>query len=203
MTYAIVPDSRAGFAGGLVIAVAGIGNAMGPLLGGVLTDTLGWRWIFFVNLPVALIAIAIVLRSVPRDAPADTNERVDYGGTVLLTLGLLALLLGLDWGVDRGWTDPIILSLFGFGAISLAGFGFYESHVGETALVPDSVMRNLPFAMAALTTLMISAVYFAGLVYLPQFMIKTLDFSAIKSGVGLLPVMLTFAVVLVCSWSRA
>ncbi|MEM9729668.1 MAG: DHA2 family efflux MFS transporter permease subunit [Myxococcota bacterium] len=195
MTFAIVPDSRAGLAGGLVIGVAGIGNAAGPLLGGGLTDTLGWRWIFFINLPVALIGITIVMLVVPRDKPAAPDERVDYVGTALLTAGLFALLLALDWGVDRGWTDPVILLLFAFAAMLLFGFCLFDSRVGDTALVPESVMKNLTFAMAALTTLMIAAVFFGALIYLPQFMTKKLGYTAVQSGLGLLPVMLTYALV--------
>jgi len=195
MTYEIVPDSRAGLAGGLIIGTAGIGNAMGPLLGGVLTDTLGWQWIFFVNVPVALIGAITVLLVVPQDKPTARNERIDYVGTAALTVGLLALLLALDWGVDRGWTDPIILSLFGVSAAGLIGFALYEIRVGDTALIPDAVMKNLTFAMATFTTLMIAAVFFGALLYLPQFMTKSLGFSAIGSGAGLLPMMLTFAFV--------
>ena len=195
MTYEIIPDSRAGLAGGLIIGVAGIGNAMGPLLGGTLTDTLGWRWIFYINVPVALVGILTVLIVIPRDKPTARGERIDYGGTAALTVGLLSLLLALDWGVDLGWTDPVILSLFGVGAAALIGFGIYENRAGNTALIPDSVMKNLTFAMATLTTLMIAAVFFGALLYLPQFMTKTLGFTAIGSGAGLLPMMLTFALV--------
>ncbi|MCG8547172.1 MAG: MFS transporter, partial [Alphaproteobacteria bacterium] len=130
-----------------------------------------------------------------RDKATAPDERIDYGGTAILTLGLFALLLALDMGVDRGWTDPLILFLFGLGAVSLIGFGFIENRVGDTALVPDSVMKNLTFAMATLTTLMIAAVFFGALLYLPQFMTKTLGFSAMDSGAGLLPMMLTFALV--------
>ncbi len=195
MTYEIVPDSRAGLAGGLVISAAGIGNAAGPLIGGALTDTLGWEWIFFINLPVALLGGIIVLMVVPRDKPTAPGERIDYGGTAALTVGLFALLLALDWGVDRGWADPVILALFGIAAASLIGFGVYENRIGETALVPDSVIRNLTFAMCTLTTLMIAAVFFGALLYLPQFMTKELGFTAIGAGAGLLPMMLTFALV--------
>jgi len=195
MTFQIVPKSRAGLAGGLFIGTAGIGNAMGPLLGGAFTDSLGWRWVFFINAPVALIGIATVLAVISKDKAAAPDERIDYGGTAALTIGLFALLLALDWGVDRGWTDPAILSLFALGAVALVGFGIYENRLGDTALIPDSVMKNLVFAMAVLTTLMIAAVFFAALLYLPQFMTKTLGFTAIASGLGLLPMMLTFALV--------
>lgn len=193
MTYAIVPDSRAGLAGGLIISVAGFGNAVGPLIGGGLTDTLGWQWIFFINVPVALIGIVTLLIVFPRDKAADPDERIDYGGTVILTAGLFAFLLALDWGVDRGWTDPMILTLFGVGAVCLIGFGVLENRIGDTALVPDSVMKNLTFAVATFTTLMIAAVFFGALLYLPQFMTKALNFSAVEAGAGLLPMMLTYA----------
>ena len=193
MTYAIVPDNRAGLAGGLIISVAGFGNAMGPLVGGGLTDTLGWEWIFFINVPVALIGIITLLMVVPRDKASDSNERIDYGGTIILTTGLFAFLLALDWGVDRGWTDPMILMLFAVGAVCLIGFGVLENRIGDTALVPDSVMKNLTFAVATFTTLMIAAVFFGALIYLPQFMTKELGFTAIGAGAGLLPMMLTYA----------
>ncbi len=195
MTYQIVPNNREGLAGGLIIGVAGIGNAMGPLLGGVLTDTLGWQWIFFINAPVALIGITTVLLVVPPDKPADPGDRIDYGGTLLLTVGLFAWLLALDWGVDRGWTDPTVLSLFVLGAATLVSFALYENRVGDSALVPDSVMMNFVFAMATLTTLMIAAVFFGALLYLPQFMTKVLGLTAMASGAGMLPMMLTFALV--------
>ena len=113
----------------------------------------------------------------------------------ILTSGLLALLLALDWGVDRGWTDPIILSLFVFGAVALTGFVLFERRQGSTALIPKAVMQNVVFSTAVLTTLMIAAVFFGALLYLPQFMSKILGFSAFASGVGLLPMMLTFAFV--------
>ncbi|WP_419907335.1 MFS transporter [Hoeflea sp.] len=195
MTFEIVPDNRAGLAGGLVIGVAGIGNAMGPLLGGTLTDTLGWQWIFYINAPVALLGIVTVLLVIPRDKPTGPNERIDYGGIAILTVGLLAWLLALDWGVDRGWTNPVILFLFALGAVAVALFGLWENRMGETALIPTAVMRNLTFAVATLTTLMIAAVFFGALLYLPQYMTKALGFSAVGAGAGLLPMMLTFALV--------
>ncbi|MDA7947197.1 MAG: MFS transporter [Hyphomicrobiaceae bacterium] len=194
MTYGLLPKSKAGLAGGIILGAAGIGNAMGPLLGGTLTDTVGWRWIFFVNLPVAAAAIAVVLLVVPRDAASKVHEAIDYYGMAALSVGLLALLLALDWGADRGWTAPSILGLFALSAVALVGFGFYERRVGNVALVPDDVMKNLDFAAAGITTLMMSAIFFAALLYLPQFMSKILGFSAIGAGAGLLPMMGTFAV---------
>ena len=90
MTYGLLPASKAGLAGGIILGAAGFGNAVGPLLGGLLTDTLGWRWIFYLNLPVAAAAVLIVMLVVPRDASIKEHERIDYPGMGTLSVGLLA-----------------------------------------------------------------------------------------------------------------
>ncbi|MGB3022888.1 MAG: MFS transporter, partial [Methyloceanibacter sp.] len=87
MTYGLLPANKAGLAGGVVLGAAGFGNAVGPLLGGTLTDTVGWRWIFFINLPVAAAATLITLLVVPRDAPTKAHEGIDYRGMAVLSLG--------------------------------------------------------------------------------------------------------------------
>ena len=193
MTYEIVPDNRAGLAGGLIIGVAGMGNAMGPLIGGFLTDSLGWQWVFFVNLPVVIIGVTTMLIVIARDKPTAPGERIDYLGTLLLSGGLFAWLLALDMGVDRGWTNSFILSLFIIGGIVHMAFITYERRIGENALVPNSIIKNRTFAMSAISILLVTAVFFGALIYLPQFMIKYLEFNAAQAGAGLLPMMLTFA----------
>ena len=193
MTYALLPAARAGLAGGLILGAAGIGNAMGPLLGGVLTDTLGWRWIFFLNLPIAAFAMLVTWRVVPREIPDATGERIDYGGIAALSVGLFALLLCLDMGADLGWTAPLILGLFAVSAASLAAFAVIERRAKESALVPPDVLGNRGFFAAGITTLLMSAIFFSALLYLPQFMTKQLGYSAVGAGAGLLPMMATFA----------
>lgn len=194
MTYGLLPPSKAGLAGGIILGAAGFGNAVGPLLGGLLTDTLGWRWIFFLNLPVAAAAVLIVMVVVPRDATIEKHERIDYPGMGTLSVGLLALLLALDWALDLGWTAPLILFLFALSAAALVAFVFVERRAGEAALVPRHVLRNTAFAGACVATLLNSAIFFAALLYLPQFMAKVLGFNAMASGAGLLPLMGTFMV---------
>jgi EmrB/QacA subfamily drug resistance transporter len=193
MTYGLLPPGKAGLAGGVILGAAGFGNAVGPLLGGVLTDSVGWRWIFYVNLPVAAAAMLITMIVVPRDAETK-HGRIDYLGTVVLSIGLLSLLLALDWALDLGWTAPLILALFAIGAVALIAFLFIEHRVGDRALVPDSVLANRGFLAAGIATLFASAIFFAALLYLPQFMSKNLGFSAMGSGAGLLPMMGTFMV---------
>lgn len=194
MTYSLLPRSKAGLAGGLIIGAAGVGNAFGPLLGGALTDSIGWRWVFFINLPVALIAVLVTWAVVSPDDSDLEPEPIDYRGMTTLSLGLFALLYALDAGTDRGWTDPFILSCFAVAAVSLIAFAFIERREGPKALVPDDVMANRSFLMAVLNVLLMSAIFFASLLYLPQFMSKSLGFSAVGAGAGLLPMMATFAV---------
>ncbi|MDP9188744.1 MAG: MFS transporter, partial [Actinomycetota bacterium] len=112
MTFGALPASKAGLAGGLILGAAGVGNAAGPLLGGVLDDLLSWRWIFFLNLPVTAFAVFVTARYIhqPREQADDTT--IDYRGVVTVSVGLVALLLAfdqvLDWG---GWGDPRIVGL--------------------------------------------------------------------------------------------
>jgi EmrB/QacA subfamily drug resistance transporter len=194
MTYAILPQSKAGLAGGLILGAAGFGNAIGPLIGGTLTDALSWRWIFFLNLPIAAFAMLVTWRVVRADEGTLADHRLDYGGIVLLSIGLLALLFALDEGIDLGWTDPLIVGLFALAAAALVGFILIERRAGAMALVPNDVLKNRAFLPACMAVLMMSAIFFAALLYLPQFMTKVLGYSASESGAGLLPMMGTFAV---------
>lgn len=195
LTFQVVPSDRSGLAGGLITAVAGLGNAAGPLIGGALTVTLGWQWIFFVNVPVALIGVLTILFVIPKDTQTDPGEHIDFGGMALLSTGVLSLLLAMDFGVDLGWANPRILTLFAISAISFVAFFGFERREGDRALIPADVMNNLVFMMSALTTLLIAAVFFGTMVYLPQFMTKVLGFSAVGAGAGIAPMMFTFAFV--------
>jgi EmrB/QacA subfamily drug resistance transporter len=193
MTYAVLPESKAGLAGGLILGAAGLGNALGPLFGGVLTDALSWRWIFFVNLPIAAFAVLITVWAIERDQPNQADRSIDYGGLVSLSVGLVALLIALDQVTDWGWGDARIIGLIAICVVMLAAFAGIERRLGDRALVPGDVMRNRDFSAACLTVLLMSAIFFSTLLYLPQFMQKILGYSPLKSGAGLLPMMGIFA----------
>jgi EmrB/QacA subfamily drug resistance transporter len=194
MTYALLPDSKAGLAGGLILGVAGLGNSVGPLLGGVLTDELSWRWIFFVNVPITLFAMLVTAREVPEGKVGGGRRQIDYAGVVVLTVAIVSLLVALDQGADTGFGNPRILGLFVLGGLLLAAFPLVERRQGEGALVPRSALRNRLFAASCAAVLLLSAIFFAVLLYLPQFMQKVLGWSALHSGVGVLPLMVMFAV---------
>jgi EmrB/QacA subfamily drug resistance transporter len=195
MTYDILPADRAALGGSLIIGSAGFGNAAGPLLGGVLTDLLSWRWILFVNVPIAALACFVTWRTVRESKGAGAEQGIDVPGVATLSMGLVALLLALDQVTDWGWADPRILALFAGFVLLLVAFAVLERRAGERALVPRDVMSNRDFRAACLVTLLMSAVFFVVLLFLPQFMQKILGYSPLKAGAGLLPLMGVFAVV--------
>ncbi len=193
MTFAALPESKAGLAGGIILGAAGIGNALGPLFGGILTDALSWRWIFFANLPVAVFGVLVTLWAIPADAPGTTDRSIDYGGVITLGVGLVALLVALDQVTDWGWGNIRILALLATCVVMLLAFAVIQRRRGERALVPPSVIQNRAFSAACLTVLLMSAIFFASLLYLPQFMQKILGYTPLGSGAGLLPLMGLFA----------
>ena len=194
MTYGLLPESKKGLAGGIILGAAGFGNAVGPLLGGVLTDTVSWRWIFYLNLPIAAFGVLVTWLVVPKEDGAKAEHKIDYGGIAILSAGLIALLLALDEGTDVGWLDVRIIGLFVVAVLALTGFVLVERRAGSHALVPSDVLENREFAAASLAVLLMSALFFAALLYLPQFLMKRLDYSAVQAGAGLLPMMGVFAI---------
>jgi EmrB/QacA subfamily drug resistance transporter len=202
MTYAILPKSRAGLAGGLVVGAAGLGNACGPLIGGLLTDALSWRWILFINLPIAIVACLVILRTVPETRGDEEERRIDYLGIAVLSFGLVALLLALDEVTDLGWGDWRIILLLAICGLLLAAFVPIERRAGRSALIPGDIARNSDFRWACLAVLFMSPTFFVVLLYLPQFLEKLLEWSPLEAGVGLLPLMATYAVVSVVAGTR-
>lgn len=192
MTYAVLPEDKASLAGGLVIGVAGLGNATGPLIAGLLTDVLSWRWVFFVNVPIAVLAMIVIGRNVAESA-AGRQVGVDYQGIASLSVAVILVLVGLDHGTAVGFTDPVVVAMMAVGILLLVAFAVIEARKGDDALVPRRVMKSRQFASAVLSVTLMSATFFGILVYVPQFLQKELGWSALQAGAGLLPMMLIFA----------
>jgi EmrB/QacA subfamily drug resistance transporter len=195
MTYEILPEEKAGLAGGIIIGAAGLGNAIGPLIGGVLTQELSWRWIFFLNVPVSLFAITVTWFLVHVKEPESDERQIDYAGITTISVGLVSLLIALDQVDDWGWGDPKVIGLLALAVTMLIAFVPIERRAGRHALVPREVMRNESFTASCVAILFMSATFFAALLYLPQFMEKQLGYSALEAGVGMLPFLATFALV--------
>jgi EmrB/QacA subfamily drug resistance transporter len=195
MTYAILPEDKAGLAGGIIIGAAGLGNAAGPLIGGVLTDLASWRWIFFVNVPIAAFAVAVVWSSVHLTETTDSDHRIDYAGITAISLGLVSLLVALDQVDDWGWGDPRVIAMLAIAALGIVAFLPLERRAGRHALIPRDVIGNRDFAAACVAILCMSATFFASLLYLPQLMERQFGFSPLEAGLGMLPALATFALV--------
>jgi EmrB/QacA subfamily drug resistance transporter len=195
MTYELLPDSKAGLAGGLIIGVAGFGNAVGPLLGGALADAASWRWILFLNLPVAAFAALVVISKVHLPTAASSERRIDYFGVATLSVGLIALLLALDQSGEWGFGDPRVIAMLAVSVVSVTAFVLHERRAGSWALIPRDVMGNGDFRAACLAVLLMSATFFGAVLYLPQYMQKLLDYTPLEAGVGLLPFMAVFGIV--------
>ena len=193
MTFAALPPARAGLAGGIILGAAGLGNAVGPLVGGALTDLASWRWVFFLNVPIAALAVAVTWAKVHQPRVEAGERRIDYTGIVSLSLGLLLLMLALDQSADWGWGDPRLIAMLAVSIGAILTFGFVEPRIGEMALIPRDVITNRRFASACVAVLLMSAVFFTTVLYAPQLMQKVLGWSPLGSGAGLLPMMAVFA----------
>ncbi len=164
-----------------------LGPALGPSLGGVLIDVFGWRSIFFVNLPVGILA-ALAVHAIPGGiAPAGQRDtRLDLSGLVLLALGLFGVLFGLDRGQSNGWADPLSWLPLGAGALLLAGYILRSRHTAHPALD----LRILRDRSAALSFVLCAAASIAAwsiLFLLPVFLQQIQGYSAIMAGIALLP----------------
>src|SRR6266480_2079575 len=145
MTYAALPESKAGLAGGLILGAAGIGNAMGPLLGGVLTDGPGWQWIFFLNVPIAAFAVLVTWLKVHQPSLDVEDQRIDYPGIATLSTALLLLLVAFDQAADWGFGDPRVIAMLAVAALLVAVFIRIEPRMNASALIPSDVIRNGEF----------------------------------------------------------
>ena len=192
LMYAILPEAKAGLAGGLVVGIAGLGNAVGPLIAGLLTDALTWRWVFFVNVPVVLVAMFVTYRNVGGSARGD-RIGLDYPGIATLSVAVLLILIGLDVGTEAGFDDVVVITMMLLGILLLGGFVLVERRQADDALVPRRVLSSTQFSAAVGSIVFMASVFFAVLVYVPQFTQKVLGWSALEAGSGLLPLMVVFA----------
>jgi EmrB/QacA subfamily drug resistance transporter len=192
------PERRAG-AIGIWAAIVGLGFALGPLIGGFLTDALSWQWVFWLNLPVSAAAIVFVFARVAESRDEARKLSIDVPGVVLLGLGAFALVLALNEGRGSGWTSPFVLGLFGAAAVLLVTFRLIEPR-RPSPLVTFAFFGRPAFLAANLGTFVVTFVLFAVFYVYNLYLQNDLlfDYSAVKSGAALLPLsMALFAVSLV------
>jgi EmrB/QacA subfamily drug resistance transporter len=192
LTDAVPPDQH-GRALGLGALAIALGTSVGPTLGGLITEHLSWRWIFYVNVPVGLVAFLAARRILPR-AAGRRRGRFDPVGALLLGVGVAALTLGLSFGVEWGWASWRLLGTLAIGVVALAGALLAELHVADP-IIDLTLFRDRVFSSAiASMTLSMLALFSVGFL-LPFYFEELRGFSTAHSGWLLTPLPLALAVV--------
>ncbi|WP_407538566.1 MDR family MFS transporter [Deinococcus radiomollis] len=175
---------------GLFGAVFGLSSVIGPLLGGFLTDQVSWRWVFYVNLPIGLIALAFIASKMPRLA-SGLKPKVDYLGAVLIVIFSVPLLLALTFGADKtyAWTSAPVLSLFALSLVSLIAFLFVESR-HESPILPLSLFKNPTFAWGVTARFFIGAAFLGAILFLSLYLVNVQGVSATAAGTATIPLTL-------------
>jgi EmrB/QacA subfamily drug resistance transporter len=177
-----------GMAMGIYGATIGIAVAIGPLVGGLLTDGIGWQSVFLINVPIGVVAIAVTYWKLAESRDPNAT-RIDWGGLVTFSVALLLLVLGLVRGNDEGWGSTLIVTLFAAAALLMAAFVAIESRVREPML-PLTLFRSRAFTGVQLAAFAVSGSMFALFLYLTLFLQSFLGLSAIEAGVRYLPITL-------------
>ncbi len=178
-------------------ATLGFATAIGPLAGGVLTDTLGWRSIFFINLPIGVAAFLIGATRL-RESSNPTGGRADWAGTGLITAALTALMFALIRGNSIGWASATIVALFVTAAVAFAAFVIYELRVAKAPMADLRLFRRRSFAATGFVAFAISATVIGMIIYLSLYIQNTLLYSPVQAGLRFLPLSLaSFAAALV------
>jgi EmrB/QacA subfamily drug resistance transporter len=179
-----VPAARRAMAIGVWGALSGLGVALGPVIGGAVVDGISWQAIFWINVPVAAVAIPLVLRVLPEST--GRAQRLDVPGLVLAGAGVVSLVWGIVRGNDDGWTSAPVLAALAGGAALLAGFVVREART-DHPLVPLRLFRVRSFGVTNASAFHFSLGVFGGVFLLAQYLQIGLGYSPFEAGVRTLP----------------
>jgi len=174
--------------------VASGGGAAGVFLGGVLTQYLGWRSCFFVNVPIGILAIFLILKYVPAHIEEAKDKHLDLPGAVLITVGLMSLVYGLTLATQDGWTATATVTAFGLSIAMIAAFLFNETK-SRHPLVPLSIFKIRNVVGGNVVVLPVVAGALGNFYFLSQYIQNVLKFSPVLSGLCFLPVPIIIGVV--------
>ncbi|MFF4843816.1 MDR family MFS transporter [Streptomyces collinus] len=184
----LIPPRERGKYQGMMAGVMALAMIGGPLVGGTITDNWGWRWAFYINLPLGAVALALVtaVLHLPRKR---AKAGIDYLGVVLLTVGITSIVLVTTWGgTEYAWTSARIMELIGIGVATLVGFVFWQTRASEPVL-PLHIFRSRNFTLMSVIGFITGFVMFGATLYLPLYQQSVQGASATNSGLLLLPML--------------
>ena len=173
---------------GLFGAVFGLSVLIGPAIGGLITDTVGWPFVFFFNLPIGALVFFMVWRYLPLYHLAGERPKIDYLGAALFTAALVPILVGLTNKGSAEWSDPFVGGLIGLGALILVLFLIVELRSAEP-IVPLDLFRNRSFSISVTAMFLAAFGFFAAVVFLPRWFQVVAGSSATVSGYQMLPLL--------------
>lgn len=189
----IFPPAQRGKWQGLMMSVFGLATIVGPTMGGWITDNLGWRWVFYVNMPVGILALLVVFFSLPKQNRYKKHV-IDFIGALYLIGATVPMLLAFSWaGTQYDWLSIQIIGLLVFSACMYVIFFLIEFVTPEPIINP-SFFKNEIFSISVITTFLASVGMFGAIMYLPLFIQGVIGKSATNSGTVLTPMMLGFIV---------
>ncbi len=190
----LFPPAERGKWQGIFGSIFGLASVIGPTLGGYLTDNVSWRWNFYINIPVGIIALLVVFFLMPHIESHSKNRPIDYKGAFTLVIGLASLLLATVWGGNQyPWVSAQIIGLYIFSAIFLFLFALAEKNAKEPIL-PLSLFKNNIFLNSVIIIFLTGLGMFGTIVYIPLFAQTVVGVSATNSGIILTPMTLAMVI---------
>lgn len=174
---------------GLMGGVFGLASVFGPLLGGWLTDNASWRWAFYINMPLGIVALLAIVFLMPKIKSTIQDKSIDYLGAIYLSLGLTALLLGVTWGGNAyAWNSVEIILLLAFSFVTLTFFASVESFV-KNPVLPLELFKNATFNVSIVLVFLMGMGMFGVISFIPLFAQQVIGVSATNSGAIMFPMM--------------
>jgi EmrB/QacA subfamily drug resistance transporter len=174
---------------GLFGAVFGISFIVGPFLGGVLTDSVGWHWIFYVNIPIGIISLIVLARLLPTVKRPGATRNLDLLGAGVFTVAITSLLIGLTNKQSGDWTEPAVGGLLLIAAVLSAVFVFVETRAKEP-IIPMGMFRNRTYSASILATFLVSFGFFGAIIFLPRWFQFVNGSTATESGYQIFPLLI-------------
>ena len=192
LSFAVLADlytpAERGKYSGYFGAVFGLSSILGPAIGGILTDTLSWHWIFFINVPIGLISLYVVFRLLPAIKHPESGRNIDYVGAALFTAAIGPFLVGLTNRQSADWTDPWVGGLMLVGLVFGLVFLWWERRAPEP-IIPLGLFRNRTFTISVTAMFLAAFGFFSAVVFLPRWFQVVAGASATESGYQLLPLL--------------